>query len=299
MDSSSGIQHADFARVSPAGKSNLTPIPSRRKLILVAPWCTAADCEVLGRLHGQCAQGMSLGVSPSAALLYCTAMHAENRNCSSCKGKALSLMVSAAISFVPRVTLTKSGRAANAIGLRGTDSSDAPPARRATPTKASVISTIRTASVEVVSSLESLTRASLVFSRSRLAGTDSAFLRPRGTYSEAVGEQSLQKLKRGNTTMARHKMRPVSPGEVLREQLDELGMSANTLAAALHVPTNRVTGILNATRALTPETALRLERYFTGTTAQFWLNLQMGFDLRRAEISEAKALREIRPLKAS
>jgi len=99
--------------------------------------------------------------------------------------------------------------------------------------------------------------------------------------------------------MARHKMRPVSPGEILREQLDELGMSANALAAALHVPTNRVTGILNATRALTPETALRLERYFTGTTAQFWLNLQTGFDLRRAEISEAKALREIRPLKAS
>ena len=99
--------------------------------------------------------------------------------------------------------------------------------------------------------------------------------------------------------MARHKMRPVSPGEVLREQLDELGMSANALAAALHVPTNRVTGILNATRALTPETALRLERYFTGTTAQFWLNLQTGFDLRRAEISEAKSLREIRPLKAS
>jgi addiction module HigA family antidote len=94
-------------------------------------------------------------------------------------------------------------------------------------------------------------------------------------------------------------MRPVSPGEVLREQLDELGMSANALAAALHVPTNRVTGILNATRALTPETALRLERYFTGTTAQFWLNLQTGFDLRRAEISEAKALREIRPRKAS
>ena len=99
--------------------------------------------------------------------------------------------------------------------------------------------------------------------------------------------------------MARHKMRPVSPGEILREQLDELGMSANALVAALHVPTNRVTGILNATRALTPETALRLERYLTGTTAQFWLNLQTGFDLRRAEISEGKALREIRPLKVS
>jgi len=62
-------------------------------------------------------------------------------------------------------------------------------------------------------------------------------------------------------------MRPVSPSEVLREQLEELGMSANALAAALHVPTNGITGILNATRALTPETALWLERYFTGTTA--------------------------------
>jgi antitoxin HigA-1 len=98
--------------------------------------------------------------------------------------------------------------------------------------------------------------------------------------------------------MTRHKMRPISPGEVLREQLDELGMSANALAAALHVPTNRVTGILNETRALTPETALRLERFFAGTTAQFWLNLQIGFDLRRAELAGAKALREIRPLKA-
>jgi addiction module HigA family antidote len=94
-------------------------------------------------------------------------------------------------------------------------------------------------------------------------------------------------------------MRPVSPGEVLREQLEELGMSASALAAALHVPTNRITGILNGTRALSPETALRLERFFAGTTAQFWLNLQMGFELRRAELASAKALREIRPLKAS
>jgi addiction module HigA family antidote len=99
--------------------------------------------------------------------------------------------------------------------------------------------------------------------------------------------------------VARHKMRPVSPGEVLREQLDELGMSPSALAAALHVQTTRVTGILNATRALTAETALRLERYFAGTTAQFWLNLQTSFDLRRAELEGVKALSEIRPLKAS
>ena len=76
-------------------------------------------------------------------------------------------------------------------------------------------------------------------------------------------------------------------------------MSANALAAALHVPTNRITGILNATHALTPETALRLERYFAGTTAQFWLNLQTSFDLRHAELTSAKVLRQIRPLKAS
>lgn len=97
--------------------------------------------------------------------------------------------------------------------------------------------------------------------------------------------------------MDRNKMRPVSPGEVLREQLEELGMSANALAAALHVPANRVTGILNGTRTLTPETALRLERFF-GASAQFWLNLQLGFDLRKAEISAGKELLEIRPLKA-
>jgi addiction module HigA family antidote len=92
-------------------------------------------------------------------------------------------------------------------------------------------------------------------------------------------------------------MRPVSPGEVLREQLEEIGMSANGLAAALHVPANRITGILNETRTLTPETALRLERFFVGTTAQFWLNLQTGFDLRRAELGAAQHLRAIRPLR--
>lgn len=99
--------------------------------------------------------------------------------------------------------------------------------------------------------------------------------------------------------MTRSKMRPVSPGEVLREQLDELGMSANTLAAALHVPTNRITGILNGTRALTPETALRLERFFKGTTARFWLNLQTAYDLRKAELTAGKDLNAIRPLKAA
>jgi antitoxin HigA-1 len=99
-------------------------------------------------------------------------------------------------------------------------------------------------------------------------------------------------------TMTRNKMRPVAPGEVLREQLDELGMSANALATALHVPANRVTGILNGTRVLTPDTALRLERFFEGTSAQFWLKLQSNFDLRKAELDSGKELRVIRPYKA-
>lgn len=97
----------------------------------------------------------------------------------------------------------------------------------------------------------------------------------------------------------RNKMRPIPPGEVLREQLEELDMSANALAAALHVPANRISAILNAERGLTPDTALRLERFF-GTSAQFWLNLQMAYDLRKAELELAKAdgLRSIKPLKA-
>lgn len=74
---------------------------------------------------------------------------------------------------------------------------------------------------------------------------------------------------------------------------------ANALATALHVPANRVTGILNATRALTPDTALRLERFSPGTTAQFWLNLQSAYDLRRAEFEASKDSQKIRPFKAT
>ena len=68
-------------------------------------------------------------------------------------------------------------------------------------------------------------------------------------------------------------MNPVHPGLVLREELDDLGLSANALAKAIDVPANRVTAILNAERGITDDTALRLGCYFD-TTAQFWLNLQ-------------------------
>ena len=75
---------------------------------------------------------------------------------------------------------------------------------------------------------------------------------------------------------------PVTPGEVLREEfLVPLGLSAKRLAAEIHVPTNRVTGILNGTRALTAETAILLSRRF-GNSPEFWLGLQMSLDLARA-----------------
>lgn len=84
-------------------------------------------------------------------------------------------------------------------------------------------------------------------------------------------------------------MKPVHPGEILREELDELGLSANTLSKALGVPVNRVTMILNGQRGVTADTALRLARYF-GTTPQVWLSLQKTWELRCAEIETSRAI---------
>lgn len=80
-------------------------------------------------------------------------------------------------------------------------------------------------------------------------------------------------------------MRPVHPGEILREDfLDPLGMSVNALAQALRVPATRLHEIVKERRAVTPDTALRLARYFGGD-AQSWLNLQASYDLKTAEQS--------------
>jgi addiction module HigA family antidote len=97
--------------------------------------------------------------------------------------------------------------------------------------------------------------------------------------------------------MVTNKMRAIHPGEILREEfLVPLGMSAHALAMALHVPAPRINDIVRERRAVTPDTALRLARYFN-TTAQFWLNLQSAFDLKQAEIEGGKKIaRDIRPL---
>jgi len=91
-------------------------------------------------------------------------------------------------------------------------------------------------------------------------------------------------------------MRPVHPGEVLREEyLKPLGMSANALAKALSVPAPRVNEVVRERRGVSADTAMRLARYFGGD-ARSWLNLQAAYDLRVAEIDSGKRIeKEIRP----
>ncbi|MCJ7772276.1 MAG: HigA family addiction module antitoxin [Desulfobacterales bacterium] len=73
---------------------------------------------------------------------------------------------------------------------------------------------------------------------------------------------------------------PIKPGEILREDfLEPLGISINHLSRDISVPPNRISEIVNGKRAITADTALRLQRYF-GIEAQFWLNLQSEYDLR-------------------
>ena len=87
-------------------------------------------------------------------------------------------------------------------------------------------------------------------------------------------------------------IRAIHPGEHLAEELGALHMSAAELARRIGVPTNRVTQILNGTRSITGDTALRLGHFF-GTSAQFWLNLQSLYDLRRAEQKAGKSIRSL------
>jgi addiction module HigA family antidote len=88
------------------------------------------------------------------------------------------------------------------------------------------------------------------------------------------------------------------PGEVLREDyLEPLGLSANALARSLGVTAARINDIVRERRGVTANTALRLARYFGGD-ARSWLNLQAAYDLRKAEIEAAAAIRrEVRPRK--
>ena len=93
------------------------------------------------------------------------------------------------------------------------------------------------------------------------------------------------------------KLPNVHPGEVLLEEfLEPLGISQNRLAREIGVPPRRINEIVLGKRSVTPDTALRLSRYF-GTSSRFWLGLQMDYDLEETEREKsAKIRREVRPL---
>lgn len=88
---------------------------------------------------------------------------------------------------------------------------------------------------------------------------------------------------------------PTHPGEMLLEEfLVPMGMTQRELAAAIHVPYQRVNDIVNGRRRITPSTALRLARFF-GTSPDFWMNLQLRWDLYFAGQDETKVLEQIQP----
>jgi addiction module HigA family antidote len=86
--------------------------------------------------------------------------------------------------------------------------------------------------------------------------------------------------------------RPIHPGEHLAEELRELSLSAAEFARRIEVPVNRITGILNGQRGITADTALRLGHWF-GTSAQFWMNLQQLYELRRAEAEVGESIAKL------
>jgi antitoxin HigA-1 len=90
-------------------------------------------------------------------------------------------------------------------------------------------------------------------------------------------------------------MMPVHPGRILKRELAAREMSANRLALSLRLPSGRITDILNGKRGISPETALRLGRFF-GNSPRFWLNLQTAYELAVAEREiGGKVAEEVRP----
>ncbi|EMS78843.1 MULTISPECIES: HigA family addiction module antitoxin [Desulfotignum] len=94
-------------------------------------------------------------------------------------------------------------------------------------------------------------------------------------------------------------MRAIHPGEIIKEEyLEPLNMSANALAVALRVSAPRINDVIRQKRGVSIDTALRLARYFN-TTPQFWMNLQISYDLKIAKQNMTKIENEIIPLQAT
>ena len=99
--------------------------------------------------------------------------------------------------------------------------------------------------------------------------------------------------------MSTERLDLIHPGEILREEfLEPLGLSAHALAMALRVPATRIGDVLRGRRSITPDTALRLARYF-GTSADLWIGLQAEYDLRSARRELARQIeRDVQPRSA-
>jgi antitoxin HigA-1 len=85
---------------------------------------------------------------------------------------------------------------------------------------------------------------------------------------------------------------PIHPGEILSDELQEIGITAADLANKLEVPKNRIYQIINNQRSITADTAIRLGIFF-GTTAEFWLNLQKAYELDIARNQNQKSIKRI------
>jgi addiction module HigA family antidote len=105
-------------------------------------------------------------------------------------------------------------------------------------------------------------------------------------------------MSKSSTTTNRKKLPPVHPGEILAEDLRDVGMSMNQLAKAIHVPMNRISAIINGQRGITGDTAVRLARYW-GTSPEFWMNLQSQYELRCAKHALEDSLEQIEPRTAA
>ena len=95
--------------------------------------------------------------------------------------------------------------------------------------------------------------------------------------------------------MRKRPIYPIHPGEILADELAELNTSPTELARELHVPANRISQLVAGKRAMTADTALRLERWL-GVSAAFWLNLQKRYELDIAREKSDEILKTIQPL---
>ena len=92
--------------------------------------------------------------------------------------------------------------------------------------------------------------------------------------------------------------KPIHPGEILLDELSELGVKPAELARQIKVPANRISQILNGKRSITGDTALRLAQWF-GMSPRFWLNLQQEYDLMLAQQEVGKEVADITPFAQS